>query len=109
MAGKLPDSLIPKVPEPNKDGLIWRDVSNEIKLKDGKGNPYGWSYYRMEWNGETVGHINSGSPSISGENWQMVESVDPVDKMTHFFFFKGMFKSDWEAVDFVNGIRRSYK
>lgn len=98
---KLSSELISQCPNPTQDGLIWKNVSDEIKLEDGKANPCGWSYYRLEWKGETVGHLNSGTPEIIGKNWQMTDIVDPSDGLHHVFFFKGMTKDDWDAIEFM--------
>ena len=103
---RLAKELQPRCPDPNKDGLVWRDISDQIELKDGKANPFGWSQYRMEWNGETLGWLESGSPSITAENIQMAEFVDPSDKLKHVFFFKGMSQDDWEAVEFVKAQKK---
>lgn len=86
---KINKELIPDCPEPNKDGLIWKNVSDEIELKDGRGNPFDWSQYQIVWKGENVGWLESGYPIISGKNWQLAEVVDPLDGITHVFFFKG--------------------
>lgn len=101
MTNKILPELIPVCPDPSKDGLMWKNVSDEIKLKDGKANPWGWSYYRMEWNGETVGDINSGYPEVTGKDWQMANVIDPSDNLKHYFFFKGMTQEDWDAVEFL--------
>lgn len=92
---------IPECPDPFKDALIWRNVSDDIELKDGKANPFGWSYYRMEWKKETVGYIHAGYPELEGKNWQMTKVVDPEDNLTHYFFFKGLTADEWDAVEHV--------
>lgn len=101
MSGKINDELIPTCPDPKKDGLVWKNVSNEIKLLDPKANPFGWSQYRMEWKGETVGWLESGSPDITGKNWQMAQVRDPIDGINHVFFFKGMIQEDWDAIEYL--------
>jgi hypothetical protein len=95
---RIDNALVPPCPDPSKDGLIWKNVSDEIELKDGKANPSGWSFYRMEWKSETVGVINSGSPEITGKDWQMTSVVDPSDDLKHVFFFKGLSQEDWDAI-----------
>lgn len=103
---ELNKKLIPSCPDPNKDGLIWKDISNEIKLTNQKANPFGWSQSTMVWNHERVGFIESGSPRITGENYQMVEIKDPSDGINHVFFFKGMIKEDWDAISYLNEIHK---
>ncbi len=77
------------------------DISDEITLKDGKANPWGWSYYRMDWNGEKIGDLNSGCPEITADNIQMAEVTDPSDNIKHVFFFKGLNQDEWDALDFL--------
>lgn len=99
---KIDEKLIPPCPDPNKDGLIWKNVSDDIKLVNGRANPWGWSYYEMEWEGENFGQIISGSPEITGKNWQMIKVTDPSDGLEHVFFFKGLTTLEWDAIEFLN-------
>lgn len=42
---------------------LGRDVSQEIELKNGKANPFGWSQYEVHHEGKMIGWLESGDPS----------------------------------------------
>lgn len=44
-----------------------REVSDEIKMINGKSLPGGWSSYQMEHNGEVIGSVYCGFPELKPE------------------------------------------
>jgi hypothetical protein len=59
----------------NKEGI---DISDEIKLGEGKANPFGWSQYKILYNGEEIGWFENGEPKlITGYTWFIISSNDP--------------------------------
>ena len=45
------------------------DISNQVKLTNGKANPWGWSQYTIEYRGKVIGFIESGLPDITDKNY----------------------------------------
>jgi len=37
-----------------------KDISDDVQLRDGKSNPWGWFQYRMEHKAKTIGFIECG-------------------------------------------------
>lgn len=50
-----------------KVSLNDKDVSNELHLKNGKANPYGWSQYEVWHNEKKIGWLESGALDIDKE------------------------------------------
>ena len=45
--------------------LLGQDVSNEIELVNGRGNPWGWSQHELHHRGQPIGWIECGKPDIT--------------------------------------------
>ena len=54
-----------------------RDISNEIELKNGKGNPFGWSQHEIHYDGKKIGWLESGTPQdfIDGYSFEVVRET----------------------------------
>jgi len=55
-----------------------RNVSNEVELRNGKANPFGWSYYELWHAGQKIGEIYCGEPKITDSDYrhECVQSDD---------------------------------
>ena len=70
-----------------------RDVSNEIKLENGKGNPFGWSQHEIHHDGQLIGWLESGEPMnfIDGYSFEVVRETENLTRLK-------VYKSEIEIV-----------
>ena len=57
-----------------------RDISEEIELKNGKGNGVGWSQYEVWHEGRRIGWIESGCPMDFVEGYRFEEVPEGKDR-----------------------------
>lgn len=50
-----------------------QDISDSLELKNGKGNPFGWSQHELHYQGHRIGWLESGYPESfeGGYTWKI--------------------------------------
>lgn len=62
-----------------------RDITEEIVLRNGKANPFGWSQSEIWHNDQRIGWIESGAVDVVAEGYSHEIRVE--EGITHVFFY----------------------
>jgi len=84
---------------------IEKDVSNEIELKNEKGNPFGWSQQEMWHDGKRIGWIESGAVDINAPGYRFTLTPEG-EKKTRLAVYRAMDEDDWKATEFAKVFKR---
>ena len=73
------------------------DISNEVKLKNGKANPFGWSQSEIHYKDKRIGWVENGYPSDFEDGYEF-EAKKINDKTTQYLIYKVIKDGDIEIL-----------
>lgn len=88
------------------DEIIWKDISNELKFKNAKANPFGWSSEEIWHDGKQIGSLYCGAVHVDQTDYRFTEKaeMDGEQKVRRITFERGMTQLDWDGVEHLKAV-----